>query len=270
MVHRWTWCVAVLAVSSLAAAAAAPSAGREIGQLAGELLRHPDRSAVADKLRELRVQEAKQRTEALGALVDGLTAYIEGRLLEAAQKLAAVRQSPDIAELTTASLSLPLDKLIKACEGRSSVKGALCSVCGGTGMADCAPEAHGRPDHNRACHGTGWLICRRCDGRGELVAAGPPSRGRRPLPQTRVCLDCNGVGATKCRVCKGKGVIPCVECGGVSRPGDAHSKAAATDAKLREAITRLIAKARHLQRGGIDLETRNALVPSPKLAVSVP
>ena len=267
------WCTAMLAASVLTAAGATSSVEQEIERLAGELLRHPGRDSLAAKLADLHEQEAEQRDKALKALDDGLTAYLQGRPSEAAKRLTEAKESRAVADLAGASLPLSLDKIIEACEAPASATARhanLCPVCGGTAMADCSPKVHGRSERDETCHGTGWLLCRRCNGRGEL-SGGTPSPRHGPLPRhARQCPDCGGVGAIKCHMCGGRGIVPCVECGGVKTAVDARPNPASVDAKLCSAIAALIAKARYLRRGGVDLETPEALAPSPKLGAPKP
>jgi len=242
----------LLCLAPLAARAGAPSKLEgEIAALSTRLLQDPLDDAAAQKLAELRAERQKRRREALDALARGLSAYLDGRLAVAAKRLAVAEQWREAADMANATLLRPLDDIIDECKRKTKTATAskpdLCPECGGTKWADCTETR---------CYGTGRRRCTRCDGRGWR---------RRGSRSRATCRACGGTGAVACTECRGRGVVPCPKCGGPKHVDDRPRSGIVLGVKETQAIRKVIARARYLSRGGIDLESPQALKPSPKL-----
>lgn len=232
-----------------AAGEAPPQAdlGREIATLSGRVLADPLDAAAAGQLEALRQRQAQRRRDAFGALASGLRAYLDGRFALAARLLTTASAWDEAKQVADDMLLRKLHRIVAECkrEAGSTVKTSprTCPSCGDLGWADCPAKG---------CYGTGTRPCPSCGGRGALSSRGRP------------CAACNGTGAIACAACRARGVVPCTKCsaGHIGASGATREGLGPNETR---AIRALIAKARYLGQGGMDLESPRAFLPSPKL-----
>jgi hypothetical protein len=244
-------CVAVLAVSARSANESSDvhAEGRalrlEVNRLSGTVLDDPLDSVSMDRLVVLRGQQKAFRRAGLAGLAEGLEGCLAGDRLGVVEALEQAQRSTDVVALADAVLaeaSLTLEALIEDC--RQSDKTGLCATCGQTGQADC-PH----------CDSTGVRACRDCRGVGQRLVI--QNRSRRVA-----CDRCNARGTVACAECDGHGVTACATCRARSSDDDRHLH---LDAAEQTAVRKLIAIARDLLDGGVDLYSPQALAKSPRL-----
>ena len=246
-------CLLLVGAARAAEAPAKPDLKAEIGTLASRLLANPLDAAAASRLEALRKTYDQQRRTAFGALAAGMQAYLDGRFALAGRRLAVAAAWDEAATAADELLLRKLGRILDECrkQAASSTKeaGTACADCGDLGWADCP---------GKGCYGTGTRPCPTCRARGTMSP-----RSDRPCPA------CKGTGALPCAACRGRGVVPCTKCGA----GHLGATGAARDGlgpNETRAIRALIAKARYLSHGGMDLESPRAFRPSPKLQRPAP
>jgi len=230
---------------AVATAGETPNTASRIAELRTKVLADPGDKKSVGELMNLRIQQRKQREEGRTAAVKGLSAYLDGDFMGAAEQLRKVAAAPGVLAAANSLLLSPIDEIIADCTRRSSASGRaanLCPVCGGTGWADCPADT---------CYGTGTVVCPHCRGMG---------RGRHKTRGIVECPKCRGTGYRRCPKCYGSGLVRCPKCGGAVNPEQVWvgSNAAAA---IEKALTRLA----YLRDGGVDLFSRDALEPSPRL-----
>lgn len=256
--------VVLLFLPALAHAAQPANPQDRIQGLRAKLLRNPLDAAAAEELEKLRIQEHLRTQSALRALENGLKAYLAGQYAPATQELKKAGTSRRASALANAVLRKSLREVLKDCEKRMPPPRPrpqrTCPKCGNTGWADCPQNG---------CVGSGAITCPRCEGTGKTQGKTKrPTRTPRPRPgtdPTEKCRMCRGKGAASCPKCRGRGRVPC-SCGIRPRAtGPARGAAGQLDRNEMQAVRKVAAMARFLRKGGIDLESRDALQCSPKL-----
>jgi hypothetical protein len=229
---------------------AADALDARAAQLAMKVLADPLDATARMNLRQLRAEQARRRTSAYLSLAAGLEAYLAVGPEVAAAALTKAARSPKALSLAAGSSKSPADILAEAARAARSAPAAakdLCRHCGGTGEVFCRV---GR------CFGSGKAACSQCKGAGVI-------RARHPLFttfQAFLCGKCQGPGVTGCTSCNSTGTQPCPACKGKKVAGAGPT----VDARTRQALRGVIAKARLLAGGRIDLYTEGARKPSPR------
>ncbi len=256
------WARAALAAGSVLIACAAclfgqapsgPATGgldARIAETTKAVLADPLDSAAQSRLKSLRDEQRRHRGDCYDQLVRGLEAYLQGDRSTVVKALTAAKASGRVMSLTR-QLARSIDELIAESRGGRPVanRPKVCTECGNTGVTDCLAGI--------GCMGSGTMRCATCQGKGVAKIPVPNSPN---VFITTSCRVCRGSGMVTCTFCKGTGRAPCKRCASKpkSLPLSAPSQAFAT------AVKKIIAMARHLNNGGIDLYTSRALAPSPK------
>ena len=193
--------------------------------------------------------ETYERTlAAWKALAEGLRVYLDVGPALADKALERAATSARAAALIGPPVA-PLGRLLAqsqaAAQARAAGKDRLCARCGNLGEVACrAPK----------CYGSGKVPCPTCRALGRVRVEGAGAAA------VRTCPDCGQTGDVSCEVCRGAGTVTCPTCGGRSA-GDSKAQVSPEQAA---ALRVVIAKARWLGRGWIDLYTDGALKPAPK------
>jgi len=205
-----------------------------------------DTKAMA-QLSELRRVQKQRRYEALDGLVEGLQRYVDDQPAGMRLGLRKALHDPVAMELTEQVLGIDLNQL--STQDGNPLGSDICPLCGDTGSCDC-----------RKCKGIGVSTCATCSGSGIPRRA----RSRRQLFDNSVtmCTKCGGTGANPCTECKGQGFVRCRKCAQKAILAGSNT---GIESKRNEKIKKLIAIARYLRDGGIDLYTPNALKCSPMI-----
>jgi len=242
----------------------------EVAALCAAVLANPLDAAAVAKLEALRDQQRKQREAGLLALGKGLRAYLGARWPEAAEELKTAAACPEASDLAKAHLTKPLAEVLRACEAKAKAlrpapaqekRKGICERCGNTGWMDC-PQ--------KGCVGSGSTRCERCRGQGYFTRQVRDRSGFGMTETNIPCPACKGTGADTCEKCRGRGVVPCT-CGARPVPlgkdvDAAEASAAGVAPKEAAAARTVIAMARYLRSGGIDLDSRDAFKRSPAVA----
>ncbi len=229
--------------------ASAPAPTDEMADLCRTVLADPLDAAAMVRLVELRLLEQRNRRAAFDALIQALQSSLEGNRAAAHMAILKVREVPEVEKLAESMLGISLNDLAKSRNAEEPF--TLCRSCGDTGLADCSH-----------CRGTGIVNCSTCKGRGVLRGR---EAGRDPADRSLTiapCPDCNAGGAMVCTHCAGRGTVPCRTC---SRESDPRPGAALFDEPMLGNIRKLIAQARYLRDGGIDLFSPDALTCAPRM-----
>ena len=223
-----------------------PTLADQISRHRAVILSNPLDSDARVRLTDLRVRERQQRREALDGLAAGLQAYLDGKRLGVKVGLTKAVRSPFVPGLTEAELRLPLAEILES--GRRIQQSGPCVLCGDTNEVDC-----------NACEGKGLKTCSLCKGWG--LRRDRDGKRSSPLARAIMCDQCKGAGALPCAQCKGRGVVSCRKCAMVKAQNAASETGPGPDQS--KAIEKLIALARYLRDGGVDLYSPRALEPSP-------
>jgi len=263
-------CALVMGILSIASAPAAEPKNHQgdVAALSAKLLANPLDADTVAKLQALRSRQHDATQAALEALEKGLVAYLARRADEAAIELPKAAAHHSTAQMANAMLGMPLQKIIARCKGKARPKPAakpdaedvaVCPKCGNTGWADC-------PRH--PCYGSGALPCTACHGKGTITRTKVQKTtfGTMPQSTTTPCRKCRGKGTYSCPRCKGRGVVPCdCQAGKAVRANEPRAPKQARGRIEKRAIKHLIARARFLRKGGIDLAAPDALTRAPDL-----
>lgn len=241
------------AASAQAPTAAPPGVGTldaQVAALAKRVLADPLDASVRDRLAELRRRQRVRDRAAYQALAQGLKALLEGGPELASPALRKAATSPRASALTEA-LPSPLERILKELDEAQSQPGRpkICQKCGNTGQADC---------HASGCYGSGMTNCPKCKGAGVVRPVAP---GLKVPLDLQLCEDCGGTGSIRCENCGGAGWVRCTACN--SRPADGSRPWGVAHAEAQK-IREVIARARRLARGEIDVYGPEALKSSPK------
>ena len=106
----------------------------------------------------------------------------------------------------------------------------------------------------KLCGGAGIKLCPACKGSGRQEG--------RSASRFAPCPTCRGTGAATCGACGGRGGATCTGCQGPGQP--TASRVGLRPSEVRR-LAELIAIARHLRDGGLDLYSPDALHPSPQM-----
>ena len=219
----------------------------EISELSRIVLADPLDTEAMTRLTELRRLEQQNRRAAFEALIKALQSSIEGNRAATHMAILQVRQVPEVAKLAESILGIPLNELGKS--RRDDESSLLCRSCGNTGQADC-----------RHCRGTGIVYCSTCKGRGFQRNR---DRVHEPAaPSIVPCPDCDALGAVVCPHCAGRGTVYCRTC---TRESETRDADVLFDEPMLEKVRELVALARYLRDGGVDLFSRDALTCAPRM-----
>jgi len=219
----------------------------EVDRLIEIVIQNPMATKEIDELGRLQRQKKQQVQNALNSLINGMSAFKEGRFKVASQELDKANRCTFVKDVAKSFLPNPnlLNKIIAECSQYQSK--TLCRECNGSGI-ECCPT----------CSGIGVLPCLQCTGTGKQVNPNifNRQRGRRSLSnfqQSESCKNCGGLGCIPCPLCDGQAILLCKRChkevGGLLNVED------------YDAIETLLDVIGYLNNGGIDFISENALKP---------
>lgn len=250
--RRCTLCVAIVAVVLFTAGATVHSAAEvrtRIDEICGRILAEPAEYGLDDRIEVHRLRQQLAETQRRGyqGLVSGLKAYLDGRHCDAAEHLARAVEADTVASFADDGLGGRLGAILAQC--KKQCQAGVCEQCGGSGVDDCG-----------ACAGVGWKVCRRCRGEGRISAKDARrQRGAAEVTGPIVCELCAGLGVVKCEKCSGQGLAVCGQIGQGGhelidfKPGE------------KAMIESVIAEAKYLLGGGVDVFTQMALKMAPRV-----
>ena len=250
--RRYTLCIGLVAAVLITAGAAVmevADARLRIDEICMRILAEPAELGLGDEIEVhgLRKQLAEGQKRGYEGLVNGLKAYLDGRYCDGAEYLTMAAEVSSVAKFADDRLDGGFGAILARCDAKC--KAGVCEECGGSGVDDCG-----------VCAGVGWKVCRRCRGQGRITANDSRrQRGSVEAAGPVTCQLCSGLGVVKCEKCGGKGMAVCDKIG---QPGHDAVYLKPAD-KLR--IERVIAEAKYLLGGGIDVFTPGALEMAPRV-----
>lgn len=250
--RRCTLCVVLVVVVLFTAGATVRSAAQvrtRIDEICGRILAEPAEYGLDDRIEvhRLRQQLAKTQRRGYQGLVSGLKAYLDGRHCDASEYLAQAVEVDIVASFADDGLGGRLGAIVAQCQ--EQCQAGVCEQCGGGGVDDCG-----------ACAGVGWKVCRRCRGEGRISAKDARrQRGAAEVGGPIVCELCYGLGVVRCEKCSGQGLAVC------GLIGEAGHSAEHFNTSEKILIESVIAEAKYLLGGGVDVFTQRALKMAPRV-----
>jgi hypothetical protein len=235
-------CVVVTAVFITELAGKEPDPEKELLVLMTKAKEGKLDSFSKQKLALLHRKSVEEQANAWNKLAQGLQACIDG---DKAQARTSLEDTPAwVLEVANAHLPITVKQIVQKCPRitTSAPSGKpACGICGDTHEADCP-----------VCSGTGFVLCKRCEGKGTRSYS---SR----------CSTCGGKGYVTCSKCEGKGVIPC-KCAGGDTEGntgsDTDSSKAIFDNSDLAQVRYMLFLARRLALGATDIYSSRGAKPS--------